>query len=188
MFEELSHVFKGHGVPDAYLDSWFSNYECDGDSQIKAFEKIKEAYKHDEPMIFLGKFGGGKTHLATAMVKSHLVYRREAYYYTMSTLFAAYRSSLSDPDLKESSFWKKIEATELLVVDELNLRSNSEAENRIFQQIVDLRYSYQLQTIFVANMGYSAFSELLGERLMDRLKEQETKVIKFNWESHRGKK
>jgi len=184
----LNSYFKSHGVPALYMDAWFSTYKTTTKDQEAAFETIKEGFNKSKPMVFLGTYGGGKTHLATAMVKHKLYYRYDAWYYTLSELFRDYRSSFqNDPEMNERKFFKRIKTTDLLVIDEINIRSDSEAENRFIQEIVDVRYSEQLQTIFIANMSLDEFSELMGERLVDRLKGQDAEIITFNWDSHRGK-
>lgn len=180
----LENCFKAHGIPARYINSWFRNYDIDGPKQQAAFDQINLAIKELRPMALLGSFGGGKTHLATAMVKSAIFHRKDAWYYTLASLFRDYRNSLGN---SEQEFFKKVSKCDLLVIDEFNLRSDSEAENRLIQEIIDSRYSNHLPTVFVANMTLNEFSELIGDRLVDRLKQMKTEIVIFNWKSYREK-
>ena len=185
MFDELKGCFLNHGVDEAYLESWFSNYKTDSIEQKSALQRVIAAFNANRPMAFLGKYGGGKTHLAQAIVKSHLVYKREAYYYTLSGLFRDYRRSLRDDEFTEQKFFQRVGTAHCLVIDEFNLSSNSEPETRLIQEIIDIRYSARLQTIFVGNIEKAKFKESLTERLADRLRDQQIEVIMFNWDSYR---
>jgi len=185
--EKWYPCFRDHGIQDLYLDKWFGNYDMTIDAQREAFDIVLATYKTPKPMVFLGKFGGGKTHLATAIVKNTLMAHNEAYYYTLTGLFRDYRRSLNDPDFPEYKFFRNIHNAKVLVIDEINIRSDSAAENRVIQELVDVRYAKKLQTIFIANMNQEEFSEVITERLVERLKEHDAEIIMFTWESHRGK-
>jgi len=177
-------IFRSHGVPERYLEKWFRNYEATTKAQKEALEIIKTNIAR-KPMLFLGKHGNGKTHLATAVVKNRLIYGQEAQYYTLASLLRSYRCSLGNPEFNEKQFFSKILECDTLVIDEFNVRSDSESENRVIQEIVDSMYSKKSQVILIANMSIKEFTEIIGERLIDRLKEQGAEVINFNWKSHR---
>jgi len=186
--QDWYHVFAAHGIDDSYFEKWIANYEITTDAQKEAVNaQIMPCVGTSRPMVFIGLFGGGKTHIANAIVKNALMSRRSAYYYTMASMFRAYRTSLRDDDFPEKKFFERIFGCDVLAIDEMNVRSNSDAENRIIQEVVDKRYARRKQTIFIANMEFDEFSEMLGERLIDRLKEQEAAIVTFDWESYRGK-
>lgn len=177
--------FLAHGIDELYMDKWLHNYKIDGEDQKKAIEDIKSCVGTTRPIVMLGNFGGGKTHIASAIVKHTLMKRQSAYFYTLSSLFRDYRTSLGNPEFNESQFFDRIFNCEVLVIDECNIRSDSEAENRIIQEIVDRRYSKQKQTIFCANMNIDEFTEMLTERLIDRLRGQKALIVTFKWGSYR---
>lgn len=187
--ESLKPCFTDHGIREGYLDAWFSNYEITCEAQQKVFDAVVAASKTNRPMVFLGTFGGGKTHLATAMVKSALYHGKEALYYTLTSLCREYRVSLNSEDTDEGKFFDKVAKADLLVIDEYSIKSNSDSENRVIQEIVDFRYADKRQTVFIANMSEEAFVEDIGQRLLERLQERNAEILIFNWESYRkGKK
>jgi len=186
--EQWYPVFAAHGVDERYYEKWFSNYDTPTKAHEELLAKVKAKYKENAPMVFLGKFGGGKTHLAMAMVKHHLMTRRHAFYYTMSDMFRDYRVSLRSEEFTERHFFNRVFNCDLLIIDELNIRSDSEAENRILQEIIDKRYAGLRATIFIANMDEAGFAEVITERLLSRLREQGTELITFNFEDYRSKK
>ncbi len=75
-----------------------------------------------------------------------------------------------------------------LVIDEIQIKSNSDSEMRVFQELVDKRYSDNKQTIFVGNITIDEFKQMLGERLIDRLKEQGLSIFVFTADSYRKAK
>lgn len=179
------HIYLGHGVPENHLDSWFRNYVCEDDRQKDAFDRIVNAHKSKRSVIMLGKFGTGKTHLSTAIVKNYLRAGLEARYYTLSALFRSFRSTFEPNSMTESSFFESVSRMPLLATDEINIRSDSDAENRFFQEILDIRYGKNLPTVLTGNLNLQQFVEVVGERIIDRFKEQNAEIVIFDWKSNR---
>jgi DNA replication protein DnaC len=186
-FDKYHKIWQYHGVEPRYFDKWVHNYEIESKEQNYAVQQFKVAAQCRLPIIMLGTYGGGKTHMAMALVKHDLIARRRAFYYTWQRFFREYRRTLKDPDFAEHKFFHKVETADLLVIDEINIRSGSEAENRILQDVVDKRYMANLPTIFIGNVNVEGFKEIVTERLYDRLVHQKAQVISFNWPSFRKK-
>ena len=49
------------------------------------------------------------------------------------------------------------------------------------------RYELRKPTIFLSNLASDELADFLGERVMDRLREDGGRVVPFAWESYRGK-
>lgn len=178
-------VFRAHGIPKQYLDKWFGNYEISNEAQQNAFDNIIACNGTTRPIVMLGKYGCGKTHLATALVKNAIILRKSAYYHTLTSLFREYRCSLNNPEFNEVKFFNRIFNYDVLVIDEVNIRSDSGPENRIIQEIVDKRCAENNQTVFIGNMNKELFENIMTERLLDRLSGEKAAIINFNWGSYR---
>ena len=54
-------------------------------------------------------------------------------------------------------------------------------------EIIDGRYNKVKPTILISNLDVAGIKDLIGERCINRLKEDDCKVIAFDFESQRGK-
>ncbi len=75
---------------------------------------------------------------------------------------------------------------DLLVIDEVGIQFGTDTERMILYEILDLRYEAMLPVILTTNItDLKSLEKLLGERIIDRLFEGESKIVVFEWESHR---
>ena len=198
VYEDLiwRDTFTRHGIDEKYHRSWFFNYEAVTDQQKTNLAIMVASCRRNTSLALLGSVGNGKTHLATTVLKDSIIcnsskLKRECsagHYYTLADLHRQYRDSMSNKDASEADFMKNICTMKCLVIDEIQIKSDSDSEQRMFQEIIDKRYSNNKQTIYVGNISFKRFSEILGDRLMDRLKENGFKAMVFTGESYRGKK
>ncbi len=187
-------TFRQHGIGDKYHDKWFFNYICVGDEQKSNLDVIKKYCRRNTSIALLGDVGNGKTHLACAILKDSIVCGGKdhhsissGHYYTFSDLHRQYRESQSDPEKSEAKFMNEICTMKCLVIDEIQIKSDSDSEQRMFQEIIDKRYANNRQTVYVGNTSFEGFKKILGERLVDRLVENGIQLIIFKGESYRNK-
>ena len=206
-----ANTFIGHGINEKHLKCWFSNYKCEHEWQKENLARITVLCRRNNICIaLLGDVGNGKTHLATAILKDHIIYQKTperkktksdlgqdhfyyqkknspGHYYTMTGLFREYRQLISNSG-DENKFMDNIFNLNCLVIDEMQIKSNSEAEQRMFQELIDKRYAMEKQTIFVGNMTRLSFENMLGRRLLDRMFENGLEILIFSDESYRRKR
>lgn len=72
----------------------------------------------------------------------------------------------------------------LLVIDEMQVRSETGWENSMLTSILDQRYMYLKHTIMIANLEHDAFIKHVGASVYDRIVETGG-VISCTWESFR---
>ena len=138
--------------------------------------------------MLLGGVGSGKTHLASALVKSLIEQKHTAMMITMLRLLRSIKECYAkDSKFKESSVIRQIETVELLVIDEVGMQFNSEAENVIIFDIMNARYEAVKPTVLISNLNFMEIEKVLGSRLIDRFYEGESKILIFDWESWRKK-
>lgn len=179
-------TYGGAGIPTIYFKTWLHNYKISNPVQENIVSQIKQAINQTSSMVMLGKIGNGKTHLAISVLKNALVRRKSGLYYTLTGLFRAFRNSMSDPEQREVHFANNLFSTDCLIIDEINIRSDSEAENRFLQELIDKRHVNQKRTIFVGNLTLDEFEGIVGTRIMDRMKDEGADIFVFNWDSYRG--
>ena len=88
--------------------------------------------------------------------------------------------------LPEEEIISKLTSPYLLVVNEIGVQFGSDKERNLFTEILDDRYEALKPTILIGNVTIGDISDLLGDRVVDRFKE-DGQVLVFTWESYRGK-
>ena len=116
-YKKFHDIWRAHGVEDLYFDSWIYNYKLATDSQKLAVDRVKLCVGTTKPIVMLGTVGGGKTHIAQAIVKHTLMKRETAFYYTLGRFFRDYRATLSDPEKSEHAFFDKAYKAKVLVLE-----------------------------------------------------------------------
>ena len=82
-------------------------------------------------------------------------------------------------------------SVDLLVLDEVGVQFDSDSEKLIMFDVINGRYNDLKSTIVISNYPITAkgkspsVASVLGERNMDRLRENGGKLVTFDWESHR---
>lgn len=206
--------YERHGIPEKYHKKWFIDYECKDAEMLIRLERIKSVQRLNKPIALLGEVGNGKTHLACCILKDAIIcgaespkrviskyvdehgeqkeywgYEKQSdsgHYYTMTSLNRAYREAIANG--KEDDFMEKMATMKCLVIDEIQIKSETDSQERMFQEIIDSRYANNRQTVFVGNVSVEKFKKILTKRLADRLFEQDLQVEVFNGESYRRKR
>lgn len=199
--ERLETVLRQSGVPLRFQRNSLTNYQATTAQQRKALtdctryvDQFKAHLETGCSMILSGTTGTGKTHLATAMLTE--IVRR----YWVSAKYTTIRAMLTDI---KSSWGRESKITEtaavaryvdygLLVVDEVGVQFDSEAEKILTFDVINGRYENIKPTLIISNYPVvnpdksgPSVSKVLGERVIDRLRENGGKLIQFEWPSYR---
>jgi DNA replication protein DnaC len=143
-------------------------------------------------VALIGGRGTGKTQIAVTVAKTFCKSRRQSVTYTRAAdLFIAIRDCYrKDAPRRESDVIRDYARVGLLIVDELNERAESDAENRLLTLILDKRYADCRATILIGNLTGGDAAERaslrhnIGESAFDRLTETGG-FIECNWASFR---
>lgn len=165
-------------------------------AQVKAYaaEFTRPQGHSGRNMLFVGNKGTGKTHLSAALI-NHVIKNcgGTARFCTVSELNRIVRESKSyDSPVKESEVIRAFGSYDLLVIDEVGVQSGTEAESRALFDVFNERYGNLKPTIMISNLRYDPangvdeLTPVLGDRVIDRMKEDGGKIFGFNWESYRG--
>jgi len=156
-------------------------------------------------LVIIGKPGTGKTHLGYAIYKHLLVSTlaengldsvQRPIFATALDIIRDFKEcwrqySIDDENQYRPAFISERQAlthygnTPILIVDEVGVGFQSETEKLILTEIINYRYERMLPIVVISNLEPSQLTTVLGERVIDRLKEGEFLI--FDWGSWRRK-
>lgn len=184
---------KRAGVSERHFDKTFDSYIADTKEKQYALESMR--YFADKVlegvcknMILCGSVGTGKTHLCQATIRYLLEHNRElpVKMTTITRLIRYYRSSWQkENDYTEQDVINELSQLDLLIIDEMGVQNGTDNELNIIFEIINNRYENKLPTVIISNLEKGELVELLGTRIIDRLKEDGCRVLGMKWDSHR---
>jgi len=143
-------------------------------------------YNKGTGFIFSGGTGTGKNHLAAAICNSLMAQGKTCMVITVTELMIKMRKCYGDsPEYSEDEFIKQLISFDLLVLDEIGLQKGSDHEKIILNQIIDQRIGNLKPVGVLTNLDHNHVKDILGERIFDRLKSNNSQWIPFNWSSYR---
>lgn len=193
--EAINNRLAVSGIPKRYLKSTLANYNTKNQGQRNALRVAKYYLKQleagsDCSLILFGLPGTGKTHLGCALAQEYLNNSKDRLLKIKYT--SAYRATAEvkscfsrDSQKTEWEVIKEYQNFDLVVLDEVGVQFESNAEKMIFFQIINGRYEEMKPTILISNLTKPELIEFIGDRCFDRLSGGGGAVIPFNWESYR---
>lgn len=112
------------------------------------------------PVLFLGKPGCGKSHLAIALGIRAVEAGYRGYFTTATDMVAAMTTAYAD-----GTFTTKLRTytgPSVLVIDDVGITAFDRAQANAFFQVVNRRYENRSATIVTTNRGLPAWAELFG--------------------------
>lgn len=174
---------------DAYIPTCEKSIQTK--AQILAYAEYlnSERPHYGQSLIFVGKPGTGKTHLASALVYFCVGIKRSVRMLTALNMIRQIRETWrKESELSEEQVIEDYATVGLLIIDEIGVQYGSDAEKILFFEVLNRRYENKKPSVLMSNLPLPELKVYLGDRIFDRLKEDEGKVFVFDWESHRNKK
>ena len=183
------------GIPERFRDRTLDSYAAATDGQKAALRWATEyAHQFDEvlssgrSMLFLGRPGTGKTHLGCAIGNYLLRKGATVYYSTVQRAMRRIKDTWNrDSAELEGDAIRAMTGPDLLILDEIGVQFGSDTEKNLTFDLLNERYERLKPTLLLSNLAKEDVARFLGERVMDRLREDGGRVITFDWESHRRK-
>lgn len=184
------------GIPERFRNRSLESFVADTEEKKRALDFSLEYASMfgmtDEvkgrSALFVGKPGTGKTHLAAGIGLSLMTDGYSVLFYTVMRAIRRVKDTWSrDSKESESEAIAALVEPDLLILDEVGIQFGSETEKLILFDILNERYEKRRACILLSNLSSGEISGFLGERVIDRLREDGGQVIPFTWESHRSK-
>ena len=170
------------GIRGRMLDMTFEAYQATTPEQSAALERCTQyADGLDGNLLLIGSVGTGKTHLGVAIARSN---DRGEYTTLMRMIRDIRRAYSKDENVSEQGIIDKWASRRLLVIDEIGVQHATNAEQLLVYEVINDRYIQSLPTVLISNETVDGMTEILGERVMDRLAEN-GRVVAFTWDSYR---
>lgn len=158
--------------------------KCEG--YARSFADRLEA---GDNLLMLGNYGTGKNMLAACICQEIALRGFSSVHTTALKMLRRIKStwrkgSTEDEQMVIDAF----ALPDLLVVDEIGVQFGTDTEKLLLFEALNGRYEERRPTILISNLKEAAeLSEYLGERVMDRMREGQTGILKFTWDSYRGR-
>lgn len=181
------------GIPPRFQDRSFDNYMADTAPQRSALAFAREfaldfsgSDNQGRCALFVGRPGTGKTHLAAA-IGMHLL--REGRPVLFSTVMRAIRmikdAWVQGTQVSESEAVARLTQPDLLILDEVGVQSGSDFERNLLSDVLNERYENHRSCLLLSNLPVEEIGAYIGDRALDRLREDSSESVVFDWESYR---
>jgi DNA replication protein DnaC len=180
------------GIPKRFRDRTIESYIADTDAKKASLliakdylENFKENHKNGATLIFSGKAGTGKSHLAIAIAQAVMPKYTALYINALDAIRMIRDTWRKDSKQSEIQVLELLGSIDLLILDEVGVQTGTENEQILMFDIINRRYRDSKPMIILTNLNAEGFKEYITERSFDRLREG-GKWVTFNWESYRG--
>jgi DNA replication protein DnaC len=187
-------AIENAGIPVRYRNKTLADFETASRKQREVVEvardyiaRFGEHLSAGRCLIFCGTVGTGKTHIACSMAQALAEAERSVRYLTVVELIQLLRATWrKDSKQSEIALLRDLERLDLLVLDEVGVQYASEAEQVQLFDVLNRRYAAMRPIIVIGNVDLEGLRAYLGDRTVDRLRENGGRLLVFDWESHRG--
>ncbi len=193
--ESIKRLLGDSGLPKRFQGRRFDNFTIENTEQKRSL-KIAQFFAENfdsflstgASLVFCGKPGTGKTHLAASIANAICEQGRSALYLSVLKATRMVKDTWKrDANVSENNVYKAMITPDLLILDEVGIQFGSESEKLILFEILNGRYEEMRPTIVISNLLPSEITNYLGERVVDRLTEGGGSVVVFDWDSYRTK-
>ncbi|MFC0666763.1 ATP-binding protein [Azotobacter chroococcum] len=183
------------GIAPRFRRCSLENYRASLEGQKLALDtcrayvdQFEENFAAGRCLLLMGNFGTGKTHLGCSILKAVVTrHCASALYVPAADIIAALKASFGrDAASSEREIFAELAGVDLLLIDELGAQGGTEFERQSLHQIIDTRYRNMLPTIITSNLPSTELAAYIGDRALDRLRENGGQAVVFDWDSARG--
>lgn len=188
-------IVEESNIPSRFLERRLSNFMAENEGQKTALgvcssyaNNFAEMKQIGRSLIFAGKPGTGKTHLAVGIAHEIMAQGHTALYSSVLRALRSVKDGFSSAGESESAVVKRLAVPDLLIMDEAGVSYATDHDAMILYEIVNQRYEEKKPTLFTSNYTLAELKTVMGERVIDRLREGGGKVLHFDWDSWRAKR
>lgn len=188
--QRIAELKVASGVGERFKNATFANYETTSDnSRAKAIaqryaDKWLERSHVGGGLIFCGKTGTGKTHLACAIANA-IIENHQADVLVTTMFEIATLAKSCQMGREQMTTLSRFVKPELLIIDELGVQYGTDFEQMTLFQVINGRYMEKKSTIIISNLPENALSRYATEPVLDRMREGKGCIVNFDWNSYR---
>lgn len=192
--EDTMAALIGAGITPRFAAATFDSYRAEKEPQHKALAKCR-AYAEQFPanfrtgrsLLLTGNVGCGKTHLASAIVRAVVADHGRALIIPAGDIVSIARASMvPGSGYTDRDAVAHLGGLDLLVIDEVGAQKGSEYELGLLHSIIDRRYQAVLPTVVISNLNAEGLKSYIGDRALDRLRQNGGQQVGFTWTSMRA--
>ena len=192
--EDTMAALIGAGITPRFAAATFDSYRAEKEPQHKALAKCRAYaeqfpanYRAGRSLLLTGNVGCGKTHLASAIVRTVVADRCRALIIPAGDIVSIARASMvPGSGYTDRDVAVHLGGLDLLVIDEIGAQKGSEYELGLLHGIIDRRYQAVLPTVVISNLNAEGLKSYIGDRALDRLRQNGGQQVGFTWESKRA--
>ncbi|TQE95906.1 MAG: AAA family ATPase [Spiribacter salinus] len=189
---KVERLMGDSGIPRRFQDRTLDSYRAETEGQKRALQIARKMAGGNPDdgvsLVFCGKPGTGKTHLACGIAHEWIETGIPALFATVLAAIRHIKSTYNrESEITEEQAISVFTRTELLILDEIGVQLGTEHEKMLLFEIINERYQQMRPTILISNLTRSELTDYLGDRVMDRFRESGA-VVAFDWDSYRGGK
>lgn len=182
------HIRKWSNIPKRYRNAKF---EPKSEQQKLLVTKLRENFNGKKPeeirdVVVYGSVGAGKTHIACGYLNAMIEAGVYCRYVTQHELLEHYFR-------KNYTMFDGFKKVAILVIDELGKRKLVDWQLEQLEELLSYRYNEMLPTVLITNLkeksddGSLDFKAFVGERIVDRLRDNRVIRVTMQGESFRGR-
>lgn len=180
-------------IPPRFMSRSLDGYEVDTPEKANALrvsreyaESFQEALEVGRSLVFCGRPGTGKTHLAIGIAKRVIEAGHTAAFMTVMNAIRRIRDTYRrDSTETETQVIRSFTVPDLLILDEVGMQRGTDDEKVLLFDVINARYEAMRPLIVISNLDLAGVCGYLGERAFDRLREGGGRAIQFTWDSYR---
>lgn len=178
---------ESSGIANRYLGASLSNI-VPTTEQNEVYSALSEflSAESQHSLILAGTVGTGKTLFAQALAQDLSKAKYRFAYTTARKIIRDIRSTWSkDSERSEGQVIDYYSNVDYLFIDEVGIQHGTDAEQILLFDVINARYENQTPTILITNLDGEGLTQLMGERIIDRLRQDGGTLLAFNWNSLR---
>ena len=188
------------GIPLRFSAKTLANYGLNGDGEqrdamLRARDTAVDYVTHwkgarhaGQSMMFIGRPGTGKTHLAVGIAREIACryganVRYVSFLDVIERIKDAWRGQCNEG---ATDIINGLTRVDLLIIDEISASYGTSTERLQLFRIINKRYENVLPTILISNAALDETRRIVGEAAFDRLREGGGCAVVFDWGSYRA--